>query len=61
VQALISHGVVPDYRAPNVLRFGLTPLYQRYVDIWDAVDALRQILHEELWRNPEFHKRSTVT
>lgn len=41
MQALIAHGVIGDFRAPNVLRLGLAPLYLRFIDIWDAVAVLR--------------------
>ena len=44
MQALIEHGVIGDYREPGILRFGLTPLYTRFVDVWDAVEILREIL-----------------
>lgn len=44
MQALIGRGVIGDYREPAIMRFGLTPLYTRFVDVWDAVDILRQIL-----------------
>jgi kynureninase len=61
MQALIDRGVIGDFRAPDIIRFGLTPLYLRYVDVWDAVVALREILESETWRRPEFQKRQTVT
>ncbi|MDC8758532.1 kynureninase [Janthinobacterium fluminis] len=44
MQALIARGVVGDYREPAIMRFGFTPLYTRYADVWDAVDILRDIL-----------------
>lgn len=61
MQALIAHGVIGDYREPEVLRFGITPLYVGYVDVWDAVETLRQILDDELWRAPHFQARGAVT
>lgn len=44
--ALIDHGVIGDYREPSVMRFGFTPLYTRFVDVWDAVQTLQRILGE---------------
>ena len=44
MQALIERGVIGDFRAPDVLRFGLAPLYVRFVDVWDAVTALREVM-----------------
>ena len=41
--ALIAGGVVPDFRAPDSIRFGLAPLYTRFVDVWDAFDRLRRL------------------
>jgi len=63
VQALIARGVIGDYRqgAPEILRFGITPLYTRYVDVWDAVEQLRQVMAGEEWRRPEHAARKTVT
>jgi kynureninase len=61
IQALIARGVVGDFRAPDILRFGLTPLYTRFVDVWDAVDRLVQILESGEWRAPRFKVRATVT
>lgn len=60
-QALIEAGVVGDFRAPDVLRFGITPLYTRFEDIWLAVDRMADILATERWREPRFHARSKVT
>ena len=61
VQALIGRGVIGDFRAPDVLRFGFTPLYLRHVDIWDAVEHLRQVLDSGEWREPRFNRMAAVT
>ena len=61
MQALIARGVIGDYREPRVLRFGFTPLYTRFVDVWDAVEVLRDVLETEAWRAPEFAERGAVT
>ena len=60
-QALIAAGVIGDFRAPDVVRFGLTPLYLGYEDIWQAVERLRLILESESWREPRFAVRGKVT
>ena len=61
VQALIERGVVGDFRAPDVLRFGFTPLTLRHVDVWDAAEHLREVLASGQWREPRFHQRQQVT
>ena len=61
VQALIARGVVGDFREPGILRFGFTPLYLRFVDVWDAVEHLVQVLQSEEWKEPRFNQRSAVT
>jgi kynureninase len=61
MQALIARNVIGDYREPRVLRFGFTPLYTRYVDVWDAVETLRVVLASEAWRAPEYAERGAVT
>jgi len=61
MQALIARGVIGDFRAPDVLRFGFTPLYVRYVDVWDAVDILSDIMASGEWRQARFHEVSAVT
>ena len=48
-RALRTAGVVADFRSPDILRFGITPLYLRHVDVWDAVAALAQIMASEGW------------
>lgn len=60
-QALIADEVIGDFRAPDVLRFGLTPLYLRFEDLWHAVDRLARILDEEKYRDPLFAVRGKVT
>jgi kynureninase len=61
VQALIQRGVIGDFRAPDVLRFGFTPLYLRYVDVFDAAEHVQQVLASGEWRRPEFNQRQAVT
>jgi len=61
MQALIAGHVVGDFRAPDILRFGFTPLYTRYVDVWDAVDVLHGIMESGSWDQPAFHERGAVT
>jgi kynureninase len=61
MQALIARGVIGDFRAPDILRFGFTPLYTRYVDVWDAVDRLVQVLASGEWREARFAVRAAVT
>jgi kynureninase len=61
VQALIARGVVGDFRAPDILRFGFTPLYTRFVDVWHAVEHLVQVLERGEWQDPRFEQRAAVT
>jgi len=61
MQALIARGVIGDFRAPDILRFGFTPLYTRFVDVWDAVDRLVQVLESGEWRAARFAVRAAVT
>ncbi len=61
VQALIAGGVIPDFRAPDVLRFGFAPLYVRHADVFDAVAALRGIMTTRAYDDPRFHVRARVT
>ncbi|MBF3222577.1 kynureninase, partial [Pseudomonas aeruginosa] len=61
VQALIDRGVIGDYREPGILRFGFTPLYTRFVEVWDAVQALLEILQSEAWKEPRYQVRHKVT
>jgi len=61
MQALIASGVVGDFRAPDMMRFGFTPLYTRFTDVWDAVEALTRILDTRRWDQPQFRNRKAVT
>ena len=61
VQALVARGVIGDFRAPDVLRFGFTPLYLGYADTWDAAEQLRQVLASGEWQAPQFKQRNAVT
>ena len=67
VQALIARGVVGDFRKgdgatqPDILRFGLTPLYVGFEDVWHAVEHLRQVLETHEWQRPEFNRQQAVT
>ncbi|PTS88679.1 MULTISPECIES: kynureninase [unclassified Caulobacter] len=61
MQALIARGVIGDFRAPDILRFGFTPLYLRHADVWNAVEILREVLVREAWREPAYQVRAAVT
>jgi kynureninase len=61
MQALIAGGVIGDYRKPDLLRFGLAPIFLRYVDVWDAVARLRSIMESESWKRPEHNVQHKVT
>jgi kynureninase len=61
VQALIARGVVGDFRAPDVLRFGLTPLYTSFAEIERAVEIIASVMDEAAWDRPEFKVRAAVT
>ncbi|TBN37723.1 kynureninase [Paracoccus subflavus] len=61
MQALIAEGVVGDFRAPDVLRFGFAPLYNHADDVARAVGTLARILHKGTWKNDMFHRKAAVT
>jgi kynureninase len=61
MQALIERGVIGDFRAPDVLRFGLAPLYVRFADVWDAVQTLREVMRTEAWQDDRFQAQRKVT
>jgi kynureninase len=61
MQALIARDVIGDFRAPSTMRFGFTPLYLRYADVWRAVEILEEILRTGAWQDARFAVRSAVT
>ncbi|MFN3435752.1 MAG: kynureninase, partial [Sphingomonas sp.] len=61
MQALIARGVIGDFRAPDILRFGFTPLYTSDADVQGAVTILSEIMATRAWDRPEFKARATVT
>jgi kynureninase len=61
MQALIARNVIGDYREPSILRFGFTPLYTRFVDVWDAVQVLGDILDSGSWQSFAKGTRDQVT
>jgi len=61
MQSLISRGVIGDYREPNILRFGISPLYMRFEDIWEAIMNLKTIMESREWDSDRFKKRNYVT
>lgn len=61
MQALIAANVVGDFRAPDMMRFGFTPLYTSFTDVWDAVDVLDRILDTRAWDQPQFQAKKAVT
>jgi len=61
MQALIARGVIGDFRAPDILRFGFTPLYTTMDDVAGAVAILAQIVNGRLWDHPEYKVRARVT
>lgn len=61
MQALIAHGVIGDFRAPDILRFGFTPLFINADDVAGAVGILKDVMANRLWDRPEFKARAKVT
>ncbi|MFK0276624.1 kynureninase [Ensifer sp. NPDC090286] len=61
MQALIERGVIGDFRAPATIRFGFTPLYTSFRDVWNAVDVLHDVMATGAWRDARFAVRSAVT
>lgn len=61
IQALIARNVIGDYREPEVMRFGITPLYLSFEDIWHSVQHIKAVFSNQEWNNPKYHERSQVT
>lgn len=67
VQALIARGVIGDFRAgdgkndPDILRFGLTPLYLSYADVWHAVRHIKEVMDSQEWQQTRFTQKHAVT
>jgi kynureninase len=61
IRSLIERGVIGDFRAPDICRFGFTPLYVRFVDVYDAVDVIVDVMASESFRDPRFAVRNAVT
>ncbi len=61
VQAMIARGIIGDFRAPDIARFGFSPLFLSYAAVWDAAHAMADILAARAWDRPEFHARAAVT
>ena len=61
MQALIAQGVIGDFRAPDIIRFGFTPLYIDQDDVGRAIDILSTIMAQDTWDQPQFKVRSAVT
>jgi kynureninase len=61
VQAMMARGIVGDFRAPDIARFGFSPLFLSYAEVWDAAQGFSEILTTRAWDRPEFRLRATVT
>ncbi len=61
VQALIARGIIGDFRSPDIARYGFSPLYLSFAQVWDAAAAFAEVLATRAWDRPEFHARAAVT
>ena len=60
VEALAENDVICSFRTPDSIRFGVSPLTTRYVDIWDAIERFRDVVQNETWRDPKFSKLKSI-
>ena len=61
MQALIARGVIGDFRAPALMRFGFSPFYLSYTDVVRAAEILADVLATDDWKKPEHAPRGKVT
>jgi kynureninase len=61
MQALIANGVIGDFRAPDIVRFGFTPLYISHKNVWDAIQVLKNIMKNRIWQDTKFSVKNAVT
>jgi kynureninase len=61
VQAMIERGVIGDFRAPDIMRFGITPLYIGEGEIMEAAEIIEEVIADEVWRRPEYQVMNAVT
>ena len=61
MQALIARGVIGDFRSPDIMRFGFTPLYLDEDDVVAAADHIEVVMRDRLWDNPAYQTRAAVT
>lgn len=61
MQAVIARGVIGDFRAPDIMRFGFTPLYLAEADVVSAAALIAEVLNGGLWDRPEYHRKAAVT
>jgi kynureninase len=61
MQAAIERGLIGDFRAPDLMRFGFAPLYNRFEEVWRAAEILGDILERREWDQPRFRERARVT
>jgi kynureninase len=60
MQALIARGVIGDFRQPDIMRFGLTPLYLRFEDVFRAAEILAEVMGTRAWDREEFKRKAKV-